>query len=236
MGINFEEFKSCEKTLQHTYRTVQNGEKLNLQVDYKGITKKLFVEEVVSMLLANLKSRAEQMLNKSIKYAMVTVPSHFNSRQRQAVLNAGEIAGLNLRLVNDSTVIALKYCLGKKFTKTKNVLIFISGGGSTEVSIAAINREQCDIISSCGSNKLGGIDIDNRIVNFCIDYFKSEKIIDLTGVKQNLEKSKIQRRLMQRLLRETEKVKIMLSTTPVASVEIPYENEKDLKVSISRTR
>ena len=235
MGYTYAEFKTYEKSNQPTYNAVSVTDKLKLQVKYKGMTKDLFAEEIVAMILTNLKLRVDQTLDTNISHAVITVPSHFDSRQRQAVLHAGEIAGLNLRLVNDSTVLALKYCLGKKFDTQKNVLIFISGGGSTEVSIATIKNNECEIIASNGSNNLGGVEIDKKIVNCCIDYFRKEERVDLTSTKQKFEEIKMQQRIMQRLLLEAEKAKVILSTTPVASIEISY-GKKDLKMSLSRTK
>ena len=61
-----------------------------------------------------MKEIAENALGRSIKYAVVTVPAYFNDGQRQATIDAGKIAGLEvLRIVNEPTAAALGY----KFTQ-----------------------------------------------------------------------------------------------------------------------
>ncbi len=62
------------------------------------------------MILTKMREMAETFLSKPVKHAVITVPASFNNSQRQAIKNAGAIAGLNvLRIINESNAAALAY-------------------------------------------------------------------------------------------------------------------------------
>ncbi len=66
---------------------------------------------------------------------MIAVPAYFNDSQRQATIEAGEIAGLTIRrVINESTAAALAYGLDKKNPELK-ITIFDLGGGTFNISI-----------------------------------------------------------------------------------------------------
>src|SRR5581483_7098150 len=71
--------------------------------------------EASSLILRELKRRAEQALSEEVARAVITVPAYFNDSQRQATRDAGRLAGLDvLRLVNEPTAAALAYGLDKE--------------------------------------------------------------------------------------------------------------------------
>jgi L1 cell adhesion molecule like protein len=99
------------------FTVISDGEKPKIQVQYKGETKIFSPEEISSMVLTKLKETAEGYLGKTVTSAVITVPAHFNSSQRQATMDAGKIAGLNvLQLMNEPTAAAIAYGLNKKVT------------------------------------------------------------------------------------------------------------------------
>ena len=66
--------------------------------------------EISAMILQKLKRSAEDFLGEAVTEAIITVPAHFNDRQRQATKDAGTIAGLNvLQIINEPTAAALAY-------------------------------------------------------------------------------------------------------------------------------
>ena len=68
------------------------------------------------MILRKMKETAETYLGKTIKNAVVTVPGYFNNQQRQATIDAGTIAGLNvMKIINEPTAAAIAYGLNKQY-------------------------------------------------------------------------------------------------------------------------
>jgi heat shock 70kDa protein 1/2/6/8 len=84
---------------------------------------KLFTpEEVMAMVIPKLKLAAEVFLNRSIHYAVISVPACFNAAQRQAVRDAGFITGLGvLRLIDEADAAAFAYCVESRFTGERNL-------------------------------------------------------------------------------------------------------------------
>jgi L1 cell adhesion molecule like protein len=81
-----------------------NGTKPKIEVQYKGERKSFFPEEISSMVLTKMKETAEAKLGKAVTSAVITVPVHFNDSQRQAIMDAVAIAGLNvLRIIYATT-------------------------------------------------------------------------------------------------------------------------------------
>ncbi len=65
---------------------------------------------------------------------MITVPAAFNTLQRQAVVEAGRLAGLEaMRLINEPSAAALAYAYGRK--TRENIAVYKLGGGSFDISI-----------------------------------------------------------------------------------------------------
>lgn len=64
------------------------------------------------MVLAKMKTIAEDFISKPVSHAVITVPAYFNDSQRQATKDAGAISGLNvLRIINEPTAAAIAYGL-----------------------------------------------------------------------------------------------------------------------------
>jgi hypoxia up-regulated 1 len=60
------------------------------------------VEELVAMQLVDMKSQAEAMANEKIKDLILTVPGFWTEQERNAIINAADIAGMKvLTLIND---------------------------------------------------------------------------------------------------------------------------------------
>jgi molecular chaperone DnaK len=108
MGLGVEDLKS---ELPHLAYHVVRGERDTVKVDING--KLLTPQEVSSLILSELKVRAEQHFGRSIRRAVITVPAYFDDAQRQATRDAGQIAGLEVvRIINEPTAAALAYGLG----------------------------------------------------------------------------------------------------------------------------
>ncbi|WOH13054.1 hypothetical protein DCAR_0832563 [Daucus carota subsp. sativus] len=129
-----------------------SGDKPKIVVNYKGVEKQFSPEELSSMVIRN---------------AVVTVPAHFNDSQRQATKDAARIAGLDvLRILVEPTAAAVAYGLEHKLTSSptaqKLVLIFDLGGGTFDVSLLTIRKDNIEVQATAGNTHLGGEDFDNR--------------------------------------------------------------------------
>ena len=83
--------------------------------------------QISSMVLIKMKETAEAYLGKEVVHAVISVPTYFNAMQRQATMDAGLLAGLNvLRLIDGTSAAAISYVLGKGVDRNVliNVLIY----------------------------------------------------------------------------------------------------------------
>merc|ERR1712227_386522 len=126
------------------------------------------------------------MGGQEVTQAFITVPAYFNDSQRQATMDAGKIAGIEvLRILNEPTAASLAYGLDKKQNET--ILVFDLGGGTFDVSILEVGDGIFEVLSTAGDTKLGGDDFDKVLVNWLIENFNKKEGIDLSTV----EKTKI---------------------------------------------
>jgi len=122
-------------------------------------------------------------------------------------------------------LLLLAYGLDHRNDGEKNILVFDLGGGTFDVSILNVNEEMLEVKATNGNTHLGGVDFDNRIMEFCIEEFKNNSSVDISGN----EKAK------RRLKDKCEKAKILLSSAQETTIEIEsIANGKDLEVDISR--
>ncbi len=169
-------------------------------------------QEISAIVLQKMKKTAEDYLGTSVNEAVITVPAYFNDAQRQATKEAGEIAGLAVkRIINEPTAAALAYGLDKKNSDQK-IVVFDFGGGTHDVSILELGDGVFEVLSTDGDTHLGGDDVDEKIINWLADEFKSDEGIDLREDPMAL----------QRLKEAAEKAKIELSSSSSTEINLPY--------------
>ena len=179
--------------------------------------KKYTPQEISARTLMKLKADAEAYLGDDVTDAVITVPAYFNDAERQATKEAGEIAGLNvLRIINEPTAAALAYGL-EKGKEDENILVFDLGGGTFDVSLLEVGKDDDDfstiqVVATAGDNRLGGDDWDQRIVDWLLEQVKSK-----TGA--DLSKDKI---ALQRLKETAEQAKKELSSASSTNISLQY--------------
>ena len=127
MGNSFDECKGEIERVQ--YDVVNDGGFPKVAINGKNYTP----QELSAMILQKLKNAAEDYLGESVTDAVITCPAYYNDAQRQAVKDAGNIAGLNVkRVINEPTAAALAYGIDKA-DKDMNIVVFDAGQGTFDV-------------------------------------------------------------------------------------------------------
>ena len=231
IGRKFSE-QAVQDDLKHfSFKVVPDkNDKPHIDVDYLGKREQFSPEQISSMVLKYMKDTAEAYLGETVEHAVVTVPAYFNDAQRQATKDAGTIAGLNvMRIINEPTSAAIAYGMDK--TGEKTVVIYDFGGGTLDTTLLTIDDGMFEVISTAGDTRLGGEDIDNRLVSYVIDEFiKKNKKLTVADINAN-------KRAMRRVKTACEAAKRTLSssTTSVVSIDSLHDGI-DLNVTISRAK
>lgn len=183
----------------------------NIKIKCPALGKEFSPEEISAQVLRKLINDATIYLGQEVTQAVITVPAYFNDSQRQATMDAGKIAGVEvLRIINEPTAASLAYGLDKKDNET--ILVFDLGGGTFDVSILEVGDGIFEVLSTAGDTNLGGDDFDKVLVNWLINDFNAKEGIDLSTDIQAL----------QRLTEAAEKAKMELSTIEKTTISLPF--------------
>lgn len=169
-------------------------------------------EEISAQVLRQLKRSAEAALGETLTRAVITVPAYFNDAQRTATKRAGELAGWTVeRIVNEPTAAALAYGLNR-LTEKALVAVYDFGGGTFDLSILQLHEGVFQVLATHGHTRLGGDDIDERIVVFLRDTILAQGGPD---VRQDPM-------LLARVRTAAEEAKKTLSAQEVVTVSLPF--------------
>jgi len=198
-------------------------------IEFDG--KQVRPEEIGAYVLGKIKEDAEKYLGTTVTQAVITVPAYFNDDQRQATINAGKIAGLEVkRIVNEPTAAALSYGAGKN--KNKKIAVYDLWGGTFDISVLELSEEGTfEVLATNGDTHLWGDDFDKKVVDYIVDEFKKDQAVDLRNDPMAL----------QRVRDEAEKAKKELSSTTSYDINLPYitvdaSGPKNLMMTITRQK
>ncbi|MBX3727763.1 MAG: molecular chaperone DnaK [Candidatus Sumerlaeia bacterium] len=196
------------------YQLVEHEGQLLVDVDGMGYRP----EQISALVLKKLKESAEAYLGEDVTKAVITVPAHFDDLQRQATLDAAEMAGLEVvRLMNEPTAAAMAYGLGQSQDTEEIVAVYDFGGGTFDITLLEISGRTFEVLTSTGDSQLGGDDLDNTIVRVVVAEFLEEHGVDLMQDPVTL----------RRLKEVAERAKCELSTTQRTSISLPFITYKD---------
>lgn len=241
LGKNYNDIKSNESFF--SYKIIDNKSDGNVKVK---IDDKFYSPvDLSSLILKELKKRAEHILKTPVNKAVITVPAYFNDAQRQATRDAGKLAGLDvLRIINEPTAASLAYGLGMNKEEEKIIAVYDLGGGTFDISILRLSGGIFEVLSTNGDTYLGGDDLDNSIVDFWRKEFgisdaslsqelrltaeEAKKHLsdnnnfsgEISGVKVNLTKEKFNELITPLVQRTIDSSKRALSDAKLAAKEI----------------
>ncbi len=207
--------------------------KRQMGTDYKAkvFGKEYSPQQISAFILQKILRDSETYLGEKVSKAVITVPAHFNDNQRQATIDAGEIAGLKVtRIVNEPTAAALAYGLDKAGQELK-ILVFSFGGGTNDTTVMDFGGGVFEVMATSGDTKTGGTDLDQAVMDHLVSEFKRETGIDLA---QDMK-------AMARLKDAAEQAKIELSNLITTEINLPYiatdaAGPKNLHATLTRAK
>lgn len=145
-------------------------------------------------------------------HIILTCPAYFHDLQRTQLKKAVESSGFKVyKMYNEPTAAAIYYI--RKYNEltldNNKFIVYDLGGGTIDTTVVEyyIDNKTCEIIDIDGNSSLGGIDIDNLMINDIYEKYN----IDKSDIKWN-----------NRIRKYAEDIKIKLSYTK--NYDIVLEN------------
>ncbi|KAF8201078.1 heat shock protein 70 family [Mycena galopus ATCC 62051] len=203
---------------------------VGVEVNYVGEKQSFSATQLVAMYLGKLRDIAANELKNGVTDVVIAVPGWYTDIQRRALVDAASIAGLNpLRLINDTTAVALGYGITKSELpepeNPKHVVFVDVGHSSLSASVVAFSKGQLIVKSAAYDRNIGGRDIDYALVKHFSEQFKAKYKIDvMSNPKATF-----------RLAAGCEKLKKVLSANAEAPLNVEsIMNDVDASSKLSR--
>ncbi|KAG2365390.1 heat shock protein 70 family [Suillus spraguei] len=206
------------------------GGTVGVEVTYRGEKQTFSATQLVAMYFGKLRDITANELKTAVSDLVIAVPGWYTDIQRRAMLDAAQIAGLNaLRLINDTTAVALGYGITKtdlpEPENPRHVMFVDVGHSSMSVSIIAFSKGQLSVKAAAYDRHLGGRDIDYALIQYFAAEFNAKYHIDvLSNPKATF-----------RLLTGCEKLKKILSANNEAPLNVEsLMNDIDASSKLTR--
>lgn len=192
-----------------------NGE-VGAKVMYLGQEEKFSATQLVAMLLTKIKATAQAELKAPVSDVVISVPNWFTDKQRRAMIDASDIAGLKLlRLINDTTAAALGYGITKTDLplpeeKPRRVAFVDIGYSNYTCSIVAFQKGELKVLATGDDRHFGGRSFDKVLIDHFAKEFAEKYKIDVYS----------NAKAYARLSVGVEKIKKVLSANAAAPLNI----------------
>jgi molecular chaperone DnaK len=175
-------------------------------------------EMIQSFVLGKLRRDAETKLGMEIQQAVITVPAYFNEPKRRATMDAGLLAGLDVRaVINEPTAAAIAYGVDThQGTVSQTILVYDLGGGTFDVSIVKVEGREIHVIATDGNAMLGGLDWDKCMMRWLDAQFSLNTGVQPSKVEGGVEF----------LLREAEDLKHALTSRKRVGVRLAFKEHR----------
>ena len=130
---------------------------------FKLGNKEFSTAELSSFVLRKLIQDTKNVTGE-IEEVVITIPANFSNEAREATMEAGKLAGLDVNfIINEPTAAALYYAFAKEQELSGYYAVYDLGGGTFDISVIKVTGQDVEIISSNGIEKCGGDDFDKAI-------------------------------------------------------------------------
>ncbi|KAF4769544.1 hypothetical protein HAV15_011843 [Penicillium sp. str.  len=181
-------FNDPDVAIEQEYNTCTlvdvNGQ-AGVEVNYLGKKEKFTATQLVASYLSKIKDITSKELRAPVSDVTVSVPAWFTDVQRRAMIDAGDIAGLNiLRLINDTTATALGWGITKldlpgPEEKPRRVMFVDIGYSDYTASIVEFRKGELNVKATAYDRHFGGRNFDKALTEHLAVEFKEKFKVDI---------------------------------------------------------
>ena len=171
---------------------------------------------------------------------VVTVPPFYTQAERDAVVDAIEIAGLRtLALINDGTAVAVNYAMTRTFPEPEIHIIYDAGASAIRTTLAEFSTvestgkgqpktyTQVNVLSSGFDRRSGGTELDRRLVKILVGDFMNKNHVDITKDKRTMSKFRKEANRIKAILSANNEAVSTVRDTPTISLQAYNRNRSD---------
>ncbi|KAI0856144.1 Hsp70 protein-domain-containing protein [Xylaria cubensis] len=228
-----QEFKSIDPTHCHAaaHPEDKNGTiSFTIQDKAEGEPSTLSVSEISTRYLRRLVQSASDYIGKKVTSAVVTVPTNFSEKQREALTKAAQDADLEiLQLINEPIASVLAYD-ARPEAKLEDKIIVVAdlGGTRSDVAVIASRGGLYTLLATAHDYEFAGAQLDKVLMDhFAKEFMKKNANVDPRENARSLAKLKAES--------EATKKALSIGTNANFSVESLAEGI-DFQMTINRLR
>uniref|UniRef100_A0A914PRV6 Heat shock protein 70 n=1 Tax=Panagrolaimus davidi TaxID=227884 RepID=A0A914PRV6_9BILA len=228
---NTQHQKSTKLTVFDIRRALSSNLVSTIGLPYQ-LTKELAFEQnnvsislvrVIAILFAAIKEKIEKSLNEQIKKVVLTIPTNFNIKLQQILVDACQIANLKvIKLLFEPVATAITYYSLKKSEK-KAICVIDFGGGKLDVANFVIEEGKILLLNYSTDLQLGGRDYDERVLSYVLD-----------NIKQKYPSIILNDRIITMIREKCILAKESLTTCTQKSIETEIGDD-EIKISLTRS-
>ncbi|KAI1246206.1 hypothetical protein MGN70_013103 [Eutypa lata] len=229
-----QEFKSIDPTHCHAAahpQDVEGSVSFTIQDKVEGESPStLSVSEVSTRYLRRLLQSASDYLGKKVTSAVLTVPTNFSEKQREALIKAANDADLEvLQLINEPVASVLAYdARPGQEVKDKIIVVADLGGTRSDVAVIASRGGIYTILATAHDYEFHGVHLDKILMDhFAKEFMKKNPNVDPRENPRSLAKLKAES--------EAAKKALSIGTNASFSVE-SLADGIDFQATINRLR
>jgi molecular chaperone DnaK (HSP70) len=200
-----QEFKSIDPTHSHASahpQDVSGSVAFTVKDKAEEDASTVPVSEVTTRYLRRLVGSASDYLGKKVTSAVVTVPTNFSEKQREALINSANEAGLEiLQLISDPVAAVLAYdARPEAKIEDKIVVVADLGGTRSDVAVIASRGGLYTILATAHDYEFAGVHLDNALMEHFAKEFQKKHSIDPRNNARSLAKLRLESEATKRAL------------------------------------
>ncbi|XP_022150578.1 heat shock 70 kDa protein 17 [Momordica charantia] len=201
------------------------------------------VEELLAMVLAYASNLAEFHSKVPVKDVVISVPPYFGQAERSGLLQAAQLAGINvLSLINEHSGAALQYGIDKNFSnESRHVIFYDMGSSNTYAALVyfssynakefgkTVSINQFQVKDVRWDPELGGQNMELRLVEYFADEF-NKQVGNGVDVRNHPK-------AMAKLKKQVKRTKEILSANTAAPISVEsLFDDRDFRSTITREK
>lgn len=192
------------------------------------------------MQFSYVKELAESVAGEKVTDVVVTVPPFYTQAERDAVVDAIEIAGLRtLALINDGTAVAINYAMTRTFPEPEIHIVYDAGASSIRTTLVEFSTvestgkgkpktyTQVNVLSSGFDRRSGGAELDRRLVKVLVEDFMNKNHVDITKDKRTMSKFRKEANRLKAILSANSEAVSTVRDTTTTFLQAYNQNRSD---------